>query len=151
MPFLPALRLRRLIEKIERLTARGALASSRLTRWRLAIFLAGAVTTITLYKSGWYLSGNSVLLAFVVLFSLVAAYHNRLEERIHRLRLWKTIKSVHEARLQLTWTAIPLRTSEREESHLYANDLDIAGPHSLLHLVDTTVSDHGRTRLTACA
>ncbi len=141
--------LQRLIDKIEQLIARGSHASSRLTTLRLAIFVAGLICVITLYKSGWYGTGNLVLAGFVALFLIVAAYHTRLEQRIHRLRLWRSIKSVHLARVQLDWPNIPARPSEPPASHLYAQDLDLVGPHSLMHLLDSTVSDQGRLRLTA--
>ncbi len=141
--------LQRLLVRIDRFIRRGMDTSSRFTRWRLAIFLAGLGCTIALYKSDWYSTGNSVLAGFAVLFITVAAYHNRLEHRIHRLRLWKQIKTAHQARLQLDWPNISPRSSEAPATHCYAKDLDLAGPHSLLHLLDTTVSDHGRVRLAA--
>jgi MutS-like protein len=141
--------LHRLIGKIERLIARGTSASSQFTKWRLAIFVAGLICVVTLYKSGWYSTGNLVLAGFVTLFLIVAAYHTRLEERIHRLRLWTGIKSVHLARVQLDWDNIPARPWEQSASHLYAQDLDLLGPHSLMHLLDSTVSDQGRLRLSA--
>ncbi len=140
-------KLTSLLERIDRRIAHGVHASATLTRWRLVLFLAGLVCTVTLYKLGWYNSGNLALAGFVALFIAVAAYHNRLENRIHRLRQWKTIKAVHRARIRLEWAAIPLRSSEQPPSHLYANDLDLIGLHSLTHLLDTTVSDHGRERL----
>jgi len=141
--------LQRVIARIDGLIARGTSASSRFTTWRLAIFVAGLVCVVTLYKSGWYSTGNLVLAGFVILFLVVAAYHSRLEERIHRLRLWRGIKSVHAARLKLDWLNIPVRALEEPPAHLYAHDLDLIGPHSLLHLLDSTVSDKGRTRLTS--
>ncbi|WP_455377278.1 MutS-related protein [Petrachloros mirabilis] len=141
--------LQRLIGRIERLIQVGINASSRHTKWRLTIFVSGLLCTVTLFRAGWYTSGNLLLTAFVVLFLIVAAYHNRLEQRIHRLRLWKQIKSVHLARTQLDWSQIPLKTSNTPPSHLYAQDLDLIGPHSLLHLLDNTVSDQGHARLTS--
>jgi MutS domain V len=144
-----ARQLQRLIARIERLIARAAAVSSRFTTYRLAIFIAGAISTVTLFRSGRYHSGNLALAGFVLLFLVVASYHNRLEERIHRLRLWTHIKSAHLARVQLAWSQIPGKPVEPFATHLYAQDLDIAGPHSLLHLVDTTVSDQGRTRLSS--
>ena len=144
-----AAQLQRLIVRLERLIARGTGVSSRLTRWRLAIFVAGLLCTIALFRSGRYSTGNLVVAGFVTLFLVVAAYHNRLEQRIHRLRLWKQIKSVHLARVQLDWARIPPRPADLPTAHLYAQDLDLTGPHSLLHLVDSTVSDHGRARLTS--
>lgn len=140
--------LQRLIGRIERLIAAGAAASSRFTTYRLAIFIAGVVCTVTLYRSGRYHGGNLALAGFVVLFLIVASYHNRLEQRIHRMRVWRTIKSEHLARVQLAWSQIPLRPTEPFGTHLYAQDLDVAGAHSLLQLLDTTVSDQGRSRLT---
>ncbi|HTL62463.1 MAG TPA: hypothetical protein VL261_12515, partial [Nitrospira sp.] len=144
-----AKQLQRLIGKIERLMAQGTALSSRFTTYRLALFIAGVICTVTLFRSGQYQSGNLALAAFVILFLVVASYHNRLEQRIHRLRLWTLIKSTHLARVQLAWTLIPYKPMDQFETHLYAQDLDITGPHSLLHLLDTTITDQGRTRLTS--
>jgi len=145
--FSRAAKLQRLLGLIERLISRGTQASSAYTKWRLAIFLTGLICTVGLYKAAWYQTGNLALGGFVALFALIASYHSRLEQRIHRLRLWHTLKSVHLARIRLDWSAIPLPPGARPESHGYANDLDLVGPRSLLHLLDTTVSDHGRDRL----
>ena len=139
--------LQRLIERVERLVRRGMRASSRFTTWRLVIFLTGLGCIILFYNSGWYDLGNSAVASFIALFVGVAAYHNRLEHRIHQLRLWNLIKTAHIARIRRDWPNIPPRQSEAPPGHLYAKDLDLAGPHSLLHLLDTTVSDHGRDRL----
>jgi hypothetical protein len=135
--------LRRLAGRIDQAVT----ASARFTRWRLVIFFAGAAATVTLYKLGWYQTGNAVLAFFFVLFILVAWHHNRLESRLHRLRLWRELKQTHLARLRLDWTAIPDRPFAPLDAHPYAKDLDLLGPHSLLHLLDTTVSTHGRERL----
>jgi len=141
--------LQRVIARVERLIAQGTDASSRFTKLRLGIFVSGLLCVVTLYKSNWYSTGNLALAGFVVLFLIVAAYHSRLEERIHRLRLWKQIKSVHLARVRLDWPNIPVRTWKLPASHLYANDLDLVGPHSLLHLLDNSLSDQGRDRITS--
>jgi hypothetical protein len=139
--------LTRLVEKLDRVIALATASSSALTRWRLILFIVGAICTVALYKMGWYQAGNGALIAFVALFLIVAAYHNRLESRVHRLRLWKQIKLVHLARLHLDWQHIPARPSSGPDHHPYAKDLDLVGPHSLLHLLDTTVSSHGQARL----
>jgi hypothetical protein len=141
--------LERVLTRAERLLTQGTQASARITRWRLVLFLLGLACTVTLYKLDWYQSGNLALALFLALFIAVAAYHNRLESRIHRLRLWKRIKTTHLARIRLDWPAIPSRLHETGPSHLYAHDLDLVGPHSLTHLIDTTVSDKGRERLAA--
>ncbi|HSL04665.1 MAG TPA: MutS family DNA mismatch repair protein [Nitrospiraceae bacterium] len=139
--------LTRLVAKLDRMIALATASSSTLTRWRLILFIIGAVCTVALYKMGWYQAGNGALIAFVALFIIVAAYHNRLESRLHRLRLWKQIKLVHLARLRLDWQQIPARPSSTPEQHPYAKDLDLVGPHSLIRLLDTTVSSNGQARL----
>jgi hypothetical protein len=149
-PITPATKahsLTRLVAKLDRVIARATASSSKLTRWRLILFIIGAICTVALYKMGWYPAGNGALAAFAILFLIVAAYHNRLESRLHRLRLWKQIKLVHLARLRLEWSLIPARPSSVPDQHPYAKDLDLVGPHSLLHLLDTTVSTHGHARL----
>lgn len=146
-PFTKTQTLTRLTVKLDRLISLATASSSALTRWRLILFIVGAICTIAFYKMGWYQAGNGALIAFVAVFLVVAAYHNRLESRLHRLRLWKQIKLVHLARLKLDWHHIPPRPSSAPEPHPYAKDLDLVGPHSLLHLLDTTVSSHGQARL----
>jgi hypothetical protein len=146
-PVTKARSLTRLVEKLDRVIARATALSSTFTRWRLIIFIVGAVCSIALYKLGWFQAGNGALASFAILFLIVAGYHNRLESRMHRLRLWKQIKLVHLARLQLDWDHIPARPSSAPDQHPYAKDLDLVGPHSLLHLLDTTVSSYGQARL----
>src|SRR5262249_16042513 len=110
-PMTKARALTRLVAKLDRMIALATATSSTFTRWRLVVFIAGAICTIALYKMGWYQAGNGALIGFVALFLTVAAYHNRLESRMYRLRLWKQIKLVHLARLRLDWAYIPARPS----------------------------------------
>ncbi len=139
--------LRRTLRRLTGLIARAVEASARFTRWRLIVFLGGAAATVAPYKLGWYQTGNVALAASLGCFAIVAWHHNRLEGRLHRLRLWLELKQTHLARLQLDWGRIPARSFAPAESHAYAKDLDLLGPHSLLHLIDTTVSTQGRNRL----
>jgi hypothetical protein len=139
--------LERLVARTDRLLHRGRITSASFSRWRLAIFLTGAACSIAPYKLGWYHLGNAALGLFLLTFLIVARYHNRLETRLHRLALWRRIKDAHLARLRLDWNKIPPRFSSAPDGHPYAVDLDITGPHSLLHLLNTTVSSNGRERL----
>ncbi len=95
----------------------------------------------------WFHAGNGSLATFVAVFVVVAGYHNRLENRIHRLRQWQRIKQTHLARIRLDWGLIPGRAHAIPPQHPYATDLDLVGAHSLLHLLDTTLSSNGRERL----
>jgi hypothetical protein len=140
--------LHRTLRRLSGLIDRAVATSARFTRWRLILFLAGAAGTVAPYKLGWYQTGNIALAVFLACFAVVAWHHNRLERRLHRLRLWLELKQIHVARLHLDWSSIPPRSfAAAIESHPYAKDLDLLGPHSLLHLIDTTVSTHGRDRL----
>lgn len=132
---------------IDRLLERAARTSSRFTRWRLAIFIVGAALSIMLFQQRWFQLGNLTVLGFLALFTVVARYHTKLEDRIQRLRLWRRIKASHLARLRLDWPNIPSRPVPTYEPHPYAVDLDIVGTHSLLALLDTTNSSNGRERL----
>jgi hypothetical protein len=145
--------LRRLLAHADRLLARGQEASSRLSWGRLGLFLTGAACTVTPYRMGWYHTGNAALATFLLIFLIVARYHNSLETRMHRLRLWRDIKQAHLARLRLDWNGIPHHESPLPldstalEDHPYARDLDIIGRYSLFRLLDTTISSHGRAHL----
>ncbi|MCW5797934.1 MAG: hypothetical protein KIT40_05505 [Nitrospira sp.] len=135
------------LRRAARLETNGRRISARFTTARLAIFAGGLLGAVIPHKIGWTVLGNLVLGFGFVLFLIVAWYHNRLEDRLHRLRRWHGIKRVHLARLSLKWTEIPLREVTVPERHGYARDLDLAGPHSLLHLIDHSISSQGRQRL----
>lgn len=145
--------LERLIVRADRRLDRAGRISERFTRWRLAIFMTGVLGTVIPYKLAWYHLGNAALGLFVLIFLTVARYHNRLEGRTHRLRTWRGIKQAHLARLRLDWEALPSRPSRAltgsPDRHPYAADLDVTGRHSLLRLLDTSVSSNGRERLAA--
>src|SRR5207249_11565288 len=100
--------LERLIARVDRLLEGAGRTSARFTRWRLAIFIAGVVCSVIPYKLQWYHLGNTAMGSFLVIFLIVARYHNRLEDRMHRLRLWRNIKQTHLARLRLDWQSIPI-------------------------------------------
>ncbi|UCH90575.1 MAG: hypothetical protein JSU60_05530 [Nitrospirota bacterium] len=139
--------LTRLLRRGDRLAAQGNAASQRFSRWRLSIFLMGAVTCVTLYQHAWFHSGNIVLLIFLAGFLTTTWFHQQLKSRLHRLSLWIGIKKDLLARLQLDWSHMHVQTHHPPPQHPYALDLDLTGPHSLLALLDTTFSLNGRTRL----
>ena len=139
--------LTRLLRRGERLHRQGTRASNNFSRWRLVLFLIALLITISLYRLGYYPEGNWSTALFLITFVIVAAYHNRLEHRIHRLIIWSELKRQHLARLRLDWHRLPPCPPVTGEAHLYARDLDLTGPHSLLHLLDTATSTQGRERL----
>lgn len=141
--------LLRVLRRIELLSARGRRLSERFTGWRFTVFVVGLLASIIIHKVGWPQLGNGALAGFFILFLILAWHHNKLEDRLHRLRRWQLIKEAHVARIRLDWADIPQRQAAVPERHGYAKDLDLAGPHSLLHLIDHTISSQGQERLTS--
>ena len=141
--------LLRILRRIDRLDVRGRRVSERFTHWRFATFAVGLPISIALHKWSGSQLGNGALAAFFILFLILAWHHNKLEDRLHRLRRWRRLKQAQVARIRLDWADIPLRPTTVPERHGYARDLDLAGPHSLLHLIDRTLSSQGHERLTS--
>lgn len=119
--------LTRLLRRGERLTAKGHAASQQFSRWRLTIFLIGAVICVGLYQHAWFHSGNSFLCIFLAIFLTTTWFHQRLKYRLRRLDLWLTIKNDLLARLQLDWPNIQVQTHHPPPHHPYALDLDLTG------------------------
>ncbi len=139
--------LQRAIGRSEHLTLRGQQAAAWFSRIRLGLFLVGLIGSIVPHKLGWTVTGNLVLVTALLGFGTTAWYHNSLLDGLHRLDRWRRIKQAHVGRIHLDWPLIPLRSAVIPEGHGYARDLDVAGPRSLLHLIDTTMSSQGRDRL----
>lgn len=139
--------IRRLIQRTERVQAKGATASRQFSRWRMGTFLAGAAITIGVYQQAWFHTGNGLLLLFLIGFLTISWFHQRLKSRLHRLQLWMDIKKDSLARLQLDWPHISANDHRAPERHPFAIDLDLTGPHSLLALIDTTFSSIGQHRI----
>lgn len=139
--------LERGIRRVQRLLKRGRNRSLFISRGRLAIVVAAFVLCGFLYQMHWHHAGNGVLTASICAFLSVAFYHNRLERRLDRVRLWLEIKSRHVARCQFRWDELPKSAHDCMPDHPYANDLGILGPHSLLHVIDSSISAVGQVRL----
>ncbi len=125
----------------------GQQRSTTFSRGRMGIVLLALVVCALLYNHEWFVVGNWVLAAWMILFAIVARYHNRLEDGLARLQQWISIKHTNLARLQLDWNGIPDASFRLPADHPYGADLDVVGGQSLLRLLDTTVSNEGQTRL----
>src|SRR5438094_5058461 len=111
--------MERLIGRVDRLIERAGRISERITRWRLAIFVAGVVCSVIPYKLQWYHLANAAVGSFLVVFLIVAHYHSKLETRMHRLRLWRGIKHTPLARLRLDWHASHALARPSLDSHSF--------------------------------
>ncbi len=118
---------------------------SRRYSWvRLAVILvdaAAAFCATAFFGSG---AGWIFFLAGIVFFAGVVILHRRLDHWLDSFRIWRAVYQEQIARLVLDWDHIPLPAvpSETPRSTLEV-DLDLTGPRSLHHLLDSSVSRQG--------
>ena len=114
--------LERGISRSGRLHDLGVRTSLAISRARFVVFLVGFVSCLGLYKAAWFHAGNGLLGFFLLAFFSIAYYHNRLEHRLHRLRIWQSIKQSNLGRIQLDWTCLsPTDSSEDSERQVQSN------------------------------
>jgi len=144
-------RLQDLERTIARLTRRHAqleVLSNKYWRARRVIFVIGAVLSLLI----WYFAGGTAALIaallFVLLFAIVATYHNRVRESIIKNGLMREIKRLQVARINLDWDHLPpTDQSSRDLNHPFENDLDLTGHRSLHRLLDTAATTEGSRTL----
>lgn len=116
--------------------------------YRLITFIAawvGALTVRFIFPGIWWLV---IFILFIIAFLIVVAFHRRLDH--HRRRYQATLAYVQDqiARLSLNWDALPTpETVPNLQDHPFAGDLDLCGTHSLIQLLDTTLTRGGMLRL----
>lgn len=140
--------LQRHLERLERRLQHLGKASQRYTRMRWTIAVGGLL--ITWMVARWFGTAPAwgVLIAVIAAFVWVALGHGRVKASITNHTLWHRIKSTHLARMRRDWASIPEPSSPAgEPEHQFASDLNLIGNHSLLHLMDTTMSRGGMERL----
>ncbi|QQS38078.1 MAG: hypothetical protein IPM56_09140 [Ignavibacteriales bacterium] len=129
----------------KRLTAQ----SKNLAVIRVVLFLISLVLFIYFVITDNVILYWSVLSLFIVSFGILTGIHNKIEKGILRNKLWQRLKELNLARLEIDWEKIPLHSQDQiQELHPFQKDLDISGQHSLIHLIDTTISEQGHALLT---
>lgn len=121
--------------------------SLRFSWYRLGIFLAGLGLAFAIY---WInvKAGYAVLGVGLIIFSIVAYFHRRIERSLKKHEIWLELKKTQLARMQLHWDGIPEPpTQAPSATHPFEVDLDITGKYSLLHLLDISISHNGSQRL----
>lgn len=121
----------------------------RLSLYRLIAFLLGAFAiyfTVT-NADAWVTVVVTVL--FIIGFIFLVAWHQRIERNRQKFVLWKEIRTTHLARMDLDWDHVPFKKQPDDlDDHPFATDLNIVGLHSLLQLLDTSIYEGGRNKLT---
>jgi len=146
--------LERQLERVKRrlIWLRGR--SNRYAWLRLGIFVVGVVATIAAFgTAGWPLGLAVIVVGFVV-FNVVAYFHRQIDNSIARHEIWLEIKTAHIARIKLDWERIPVGLSPSQLAQVpgarateIENDLDLTGPRSVHHLLNTATSADGSQRL----
>ncbi|MBK8985876.1 MAG: hypothetical protein IPM39_07300 [Chloroflexi bacterium] len=139
--------LGRQIARLDGRLAALRLASDRLARWRLAAFLTAVILSVlTLFN--WGIGAWAVVTAAALIpFILLVRAHRIIEAASARHTIWRRLKQTHVARMTLDWATIPAPPTPPRLEHPFALDLDLLGERSLLHLLDTAVSQEGSARL----
>ena len=114
---------------------------------RLVAFAAGVVLLV------WGIAALAPVLVYLALaafvaFAVLVWQHRALRAVRERALTLAAINAEGVARADRDWAKLPRRDDRPPDSdHPYDADLDITGPSSLLHLIDTTTSVGGHERL----
>jgi hypothetical protein len=134
-------RLKRRSEQLERLSKKYWLA-------RRLIFLCGSFLALIVWRFAGATSALFIAALTVLVFAVVAVFHNRVRESIRRNGLMLQIKNVQIARINLDWDQMPpTDLSPAEPNHPFETDIDVTGERSLHRLLDTAVTKEGSHRL----
>lgn len=140
--------LQRHLERLERRLQHLGKESERYTRMRWIIALGGLLLTWMVARWLGTAPAWVVLIAVTAAFVWVALGHGRVKASMANHTLWHRIKSTHLARLRRDWVNLPAPGNlAGEPEHPFASDLNLIGYHSLLQLLDTTMSRGGMERL----
>ncbi len=140
-------RLTRQLDLLDRRLVALRQRSSRLSWARLWTFLATPVLAFFAASVDTGL-GSALLLAGIVLFVVVVLLHRRTERALTRFSLWRRMRQTQLARQSLDWETLPPPLADAPQpNHPFEIDLDLTGPHSLHHLLDTPVTLDGSRRL----
>ena len=140
--------LQRQIRRLEGRLQRLDRLSRKFSRLRTALVLVGICCALAAER---FLGGGSAwvtLGVFGAAFAAAAVWHRRLRRSGIRHAAWKRIKSLHVARLTHDWANIPQPPDVTPDpEHPFAADLNLFGPRSVHHLLDTSSSYGGCARL----
>lgn len=140
--------LQRQVQRIQNLIERHKTISRKYSTGRLIFFTAAV---LLLYFAAGQLADliyGAMMLAATVIFIFLMYFHRQHDDYIERLEILKSIKEEHLARMNLDWEGIPYKnSSDTDPGHVFADDLNIGGQHSLLHLLDSSIYEGSNEKL----
>ncbi|MDQ3043601.1 MAG: DNA mismatch repair protein MutS [Chloroflexota bacterium] len=122
-------------------------------RWNLLANLRLVAFILAAAALFWGIRDDSTPLLVVsglifLLFTGLVRYHASLGQRRHRAATLAKINAEAAARASHDWHNAPLRhTSRAATDHPFATDLDLFGPASLFHRIDTVTTPTGEATL----
>ena len=141
-------RLENRIARLERRAKQLERLSNKYWTARRVLFVCGALLSVFLCRYSGQVGAWVCAAAFVIIFSVVAAYHRKVRDSSARNALMLDIKQTQLARIHLDWDKIPpSNQSSSDTAHPFEADLDITGERSLHRLLDTSVTIEGSNRL----
>lgn len=140
--------LARYIGRLDRRIQRLQALSIRYSRVRLAFVLAAVLGVLMLFQRGLAGAGWSLLVIGIVCFGVLVYFHDRVLRSLNRHRHWKAIKAAHVSRMKLDWQNLPASLDlSIAPGHPFESDLNLTGPRSLHHLMNTAASHGGGEQL----
>ncbi len=136
--------IERQTQRVQRRISAVQVLSNRVSWLRAGIFAGGFILFFVLnFQVGVFAAWGAFAVALLC-FTLVVLYHRHLEHWIRIFTISRDIHSDQLARMNLDWDALPQAAplGQRGKKPL-ALDLDLTGPRSLHHLLDTTISRQG--------
>lgn len=134
----------RVIDRLEHRSVRLEHRSRTFSWTRLGVVIGGAPAVYWVFSELGAEYGTGALFILIGLFLGLVRCHDRVEASLKQNRLLLRIKERHLARRALDWNAIP---AEGEGPGLrlspVAADLNLVGPRSLHHLIDSAASKGG--------
>ena len=117
-------------------------------RLRLALFAATVAGVWILFAAGRGAAAWTVIATAVVTFAFLVARHHVAQRRLLRAQLMADFNREGIARIRRRWSELPdPPIASPRKDHDYADDLDLYGHASLLHLVGVCGTAPGRTTL----
>jgi ABC-type multidrug transport system fused ATPase/permease subunit len=139
----------RLIKKLNLKRGHLLKLSRNYSNYRLLILVIETVIFFFFFFTVSNLSALISLATFLVVFSLIAHFHNKLDNGIKKLELWVKIKTINLARMSLDWKGIPPVSYSADDGKIGPNeaDLNLTGDESLHQLINACTSQQAKSLL----
>mgnify|MGYP000851682361 CR=1 FL=1 len=121
-----------------------------LSNLRLVVFIIGISIIVLTYLRYIHLNFVVTLLLFTVIFGYLVVCHSKIKDKIKYTTILCQINTYSLQRLQGKWNTFADDGVEfKDNSHSYAEDLDVFGKNSLFQWINTAQTFRGRQKFAA--